>query len=247
MYKIYNDDCFSVMKSLIASNTKVDMVFSDLPYGTTNCGWDSVIDLKLMWELIEALKRNKHTPVVLFAQTPFDKVLGASNLKQLKYEWIWEKTRATGHLNAKKAPMKAHENILVFYEKPPVYNYIKTTGHTPVNSFTKTVKTGNNTDVYNKTNKVVVGGGSTERYPRSVLKFASDTQKSKLHPTQKPVALNEYMINTYTNEGDMVLDITAGAFTSGVASINLNRDYIGIEKEKKYYDVGIDRLESCRV
>ncbi len=242
--KLIHGDCLDELDRLISMGVKVDFVFSDLPYGTTNCKWDTPINLQLMWGKIEKVKRSKHTAVAMFAQTPFDKVLGASNIKHLRYEWIWEKTKATGHLNAKKMPMKAHENILIFYDKLPTYNYIKTTGHKPVNRFTKTIDTANNTDIYNKTNKEIKGGGNTDRYPRSILKYPSDTQKSKLHPTQKPLSLNEYIIKTYTNEGDIVLDITAGSMTSGVASIKLGRDYIGIEKDLDIFNAGERRIRA---
>lgn len=178
--------------------------------------------------------------IVLFAQTPFDKVLGNSNLKMLKYEWIWEKTTATGHLNAKKMPMKAHENILVFYKKLPVYNPQKTYGHTPVHSYTKYQDDGSN---YGKTAVGVSGGGSTERYPRSVQVFKTDKQKCALHPTQKPVSLCEFLIKTYTNENDIVLDNTMGSGSIGVASLNLNRRFIGMELEKRYFDIAKNRIK----
>jgi site-specific DNA-methyltransferase (adenine-specific) len=185
--------------------------------------------------------------ILLYAQTPFDKELGMSNKKNLRYEWIWEKTQATGHLNANKMPMKAHENILVFYKnKPPkakdfkrTYNYIKTTGHSPVNSYTKSMKNGTaDGEIYGKT-KSVSGGGSTERFPRSVLKFKSDKQLSKLHSTQKPLALTEYMIETYSNEGDIVLDNCAGSYVVAEASNKLKRNWICIEKDEKIHNKSI--------
>lgn len=177
--------------------------------------------------------------IVLFAQTPFDKVLGASNLKMLRYEWIWEKTTATGHLNVKKMPMKAHENILVFYKKLPTYNPQKTTGHTPVHSYTKHQDDGSN---YGKTLVGISGGGSTERYPRSVQIFKSDKQKCALHPTQKPVGLCEYLIKTYTNEGDLVLDNCMGSGSTGVACINTNRNFIGMELDENYFNIAKKRI-----
>lgn len=172
--------------------------------------------------------------IVLFAQTPFDKILGSSNLKMLRYEWIWEKTTATGHLNAKKMPMKAHENILVFYKKLPTYNPQKTSGHTPVHSFTKHQDDGSN---YGKTTVGISGGGSTERYPRSVQVFKSDKQKCALHPTQKPVSLCKFLIKTYTNKGAVILDNAMGSGTTGVATLELGeeRKFIGIELEKKIF------------
>lgn len=191
-----------------------------------------------MWkELNRIIKPNG--AIVLTAQTPFDKVLGYSNIENLKYEWIWEKTAATGHLNAKKQPMKAHENILVFYKKQCTYNPIKTFGHKPTNSFTKRNGDG---DCYGKTVEVS-GGGSTERYPRSVQTYKSDKQKSSLHPTQKPIALMEYLVKTYTNELETVLDFTFGSCTTGVACLNLNRKFIGIEKDDKYFIIGKSRIQ----
>lgn len=219
----------------------IHMIFCDLPYGTTNCKWDSVIDLNKLWDQYCRIIKDDGV-IVLFAQTPFDKVLGASNLKMLKYEWIWEKSSATGHLNAKKMPMKAHENILVFYNKLPTYNPQKTTGHNPMHSFTKRVEVQNKCEIYNATKEEIVGGGSTDRYPRSVLKFPSDKQKNALHPTQKPLALCEYMINTYTNEGDVVLDNCMGSGTVGVAAKKLHRRFIGMELEDKYYDIAEKRI-----
>lgn len=139
-------------------------------------------------------------------------------------------------------PLKAHENILVFYKKLPVYNPQKTTGHSPVNTYTKYVATQNKSELYGEVKKEVKGGGSTERYPRSVLVFPSDKQKVNLHPTQKPVSLLEYLIRTYTNEGSLVLDSCAGSGSVGVACLNTGRDFILIEKEEKYYNTIIDRL-----
>ncbi len=230
-------DCLEQMRTL--PNGSVDMVLCDLPYGTTNCKWDSVIPLAPMWDRVRRVLKQKGV-VLLTAQTPFDKVLGASNLAMLKYEWVWEKTAATGHLNAKKMPMKAHENVLVFYNKLPTYHPQKTTGHTPVHGFTK--RHDSDGECYGKT-KTSAGGGNTDRYPRSVQVFPSDKQKSKLHPTQKPVALMEYLIKTYTNTGDVVLDFAMGSGTAGVACANLGRDFIGIEMDENYFNIAKTRIE----
>lgn len=182
--------------------------------------------------------------ILLFAQTPFDKILGASNPDMLRYEWIWEKTQATGHLNAKKMPMKAHENILVFYKKLPIYHPQMTDGHTPVHSYTKHTDDGN---CYGKTKTGISGGGSTLRYPRSVLTFPSDKQTCSLHSTQKPVAICEYLIKTYTDEGDTVLDNCAGSMTTAVAAINTNRNYICIEKDKEIFESGAKRVKEIQL
>tara|TARA_R110002020_G_scaffold63885_1_gene170111 strand:+ start:131 stop:862 length:732 start_codon:yes stop_codon:yes gene_type:complete len=238
--EIYLGDCLELMPKHVEDKS-VDMVFCDLPYGTTQNKWDSVIDLDKLWgEYKRVIKDNG--AIVLFAQTPFDKVLGASNLKMLKYEWVWEKTQATGHLNAKKMPMKAHENLLVFYKKLPTYNPQKTTGHKPMNSGVRRSSLKNKN--YNEINKVDLPfGGDTDRYPRTVLKFKSDKQKNYLHPTQKPLALIEYMIKTYTNEGDLILDNTCGSGTTGLGAKNLNRNYIMMEQDPKYYEIACKRVQ----
>lgn len=239
--KIYNMDCLEGMNNI--KDKSVDMILCDLPYGTTRCKWDTVIPLDELWKHYERIIKDNGA-IVLFAQTPFDKVLGSSNLKMLKYEWIWEKTQATGHLNAKKMPMKAHENILVFYKKLPTYNPQKTSGHKPINTYTKYIATQNNTDLYGEMKQEISGGGETDRYPRSVQIFSSDKQRSCLHPTQKPEKLCEFLIKTYTNEGDLVLDNCIGSGTTAVAAINTNRNYIGFESDENYYNIAIDRVKN---
>lgn len=219
----------------------IDMVLCDLPYGTTQCAWDSVLPLDRLWA---EYRRICTGPVILFAQTPFDKLLGASNISRLKYEWIWEKTNATGHLNAKKAPMKAHENVLVFYDRAPTYNPIKTFGH--VRKTAK--KRGDGSPVYGKQNLDGLSYDSTERYPRSVIQFASDKQRENLHPTQKPLALCEYFIQTYTNPGDVVLDNCMGSGTTGVAALNCGRRFVGIERDADYFAIAKTRIEAvCHI
>jgi len=234
MASLYLGDCLAVLPTL--PDRCAHMVLADLPYGTTNCAWDSPIALDRLWP---EYRRVCSGPIVLFAQTPFDKVLGASNLRDLRYEWIWEKTSATGHLNAKRAPMKAHENVLVFYRRQPTYNPQKTTGHVRKSG----TKRYCNSDVYGDQD---FGSGiaydSTERYPRSVQVFASDKQRSALHGTQKPVALCEYLIRTYTNPGDTVLDNCMGSGTTGVACWNTDRRFIGIESDAEIFAVARERL-----
>jgi len=241
--QLYNGDCLEIMKDLV--DKSADLIFADLPYGSTNCKWDSLIDLDKLWIQYKRIIKDNGA-IVLFAQTPFDKVLGASNLQMLKYEWIWEKTTATGHLNAKKMPMKAHENILVFYKKPPTYNPQKTFGHTPTHAYTKTLEVQNKGEIYNKATQEIIGGGSTERYPRSVLLFPSDKQKEHLHSTQKPLALCEYMIKTYTNEGDIVIDNCMGSGTTGVAAKILHRKFIGIELDNTYFKIAENRINNTK-
>lgn len=240
---LINDDCFNVFDNI--KDKSIDAIICDLPYGTTKCSWDSILPLDKLWEQYKRIIKDNGV-IILFAQTPFDKVLGVSNLEWLKYEWIWEKPQATGYFNAKKMPMKAHENILVFYNKLPKFFPQKTTGHKPVNSYTKKVDVCNKTEVYGKVTKDISGGGETDRYPRSVQIFSSDKQKNKLdgtiHPTQKPLSLLEMLIKSYTEKGDVILDNTMGSGTTNLAALRLNRQSIGIEKDKKYFDVAVKRL-----
>lgn len=235
-YQLMFGDCLERMKEIPSGS--VDLILVDLPYATTQNSWDSMLDLEEMWLQLDRICK-PNTAKLMFAQTPFDKILGCSNLKELKYAWIWEKTTATGHLNAKKMPMKAHENILVFYKSLPTYNPQKTIGHKPANSYTKHQDDGSN---YGETKVGISGGGQTDRYPRSVQVFKTDKQKVSLHPTQKPVALLEYLIKTYTNEGETVLDFTAGSFSTGVACVNTNRGFIGIEMDENYFNIGVKRM-----
>lgn len=242
--EIWLGDCLEKMKDIPRGS--VDLVLCDLPYGTTKCCWDSVLPLDELWAHYNRVCK-EDAAILLFAQTPFDKVLGASNLKQLRYEWIWEKTQATGHLNATRMPMKAHENILVFYRRLPTYNPQITLGHAPTNANFRSIASQNKTEVYGKATKDLSGGGKTTRFPRSVLGFSSDKQKMKntgfRHPTQKPLALCEYLVETYSNEGDLVLDNCAGSGTSLLAAKNLNRRFLGIEKDRRYYEMCLKRLE----
>lgn len=233
-------DCLDAMRGL--PDGSVDMLLSDLPYGCTNCGWDTPIDLKSFWREADRVVKDRGV-VALFAQTPFDKVLGCSNLKNLRYEWIWEKTQATGHLNAKKMPMRAHENILIFYRRQPTYNPQKTSGHKPVNTYTKYLETQNRSEIYQKATKQVSGGGNTDRYPRSVIKGPSDKQRTHLHPTQKPVWLCEQLIRTYTNKGETVLDCCMGSGTTGVACVHTGREFVGIELDEEYFEIAKTRIE----
>lgn len=234
MNKLILGDCLNELPKL--ADNSVDMVCADMPYGTTNCHWDTIINLELLWvELKRICKPN--AAIVLFAQSPFDKVLGVSNLPMLRYEWIWEKGNATGFFNAKKMPLKAHENILVFYSELPTYNPIKTTGHPRKTAGRREIKS----DVYGKAVKKTLYD-STERYPRSIQKFSSDTQKSKLHQTQKPLALIKYLIETYSNEGDTVLDFCMGSGTAPAACIKTDRQYIGIEKDPDIFAIAKDRV-----
>ena len=229
MIDLHLGDCLEVMKQI--PDKSVDAIICDLPYGTTQNKWDSVIPLDQLWL---HYKRICKGAIVLTAQTPFDKVLGVSNLSMLKYEWIWEKSKATGHLNAKKMPMKQHENVVVFYDDLPTYN--------PQGLIKKeipTIRKGrDNGTNYGLSNKDALQ--EYENYPKSILKIASEGKTN--HPTQKPVALMEYLVNTYTNEGDTVLDNCMGSGTTGVACKNLNRHFIGIEQDANYFEIAKGRI-----
>lgn len=244
-------DCLELMKDIPSKS--IDLILCDLPYGTTRNKWDSVIDLELLWEQYSRVIKDRGA-ILLFAQTPFDKVLGVSNLKDLRYEIIWQKTAPTGFLNAKKMPMKAHENILVFYKKLPTYNPQKTQGHprkvSSKSSRKKSVERHQEKSEFLASNyssygESQVGYDSTERYPLSVQIFAKDQQKENYHPTQKPVALLEWLIRTYTNEGDLVLDNCMGSGSTGVACVNTNRDFIGMELTEQYFEIAKERIEKA--
>ena len=237
--QLFHGDCMEVMKGI--PDKSIDMVLCDPPYGTTILEWDQPLDLDKLWKQYERIIKDNGA-IVLFAQTPYDKILGCSNLKLLRYEWIWEKPQATGHLNCNDAPMKSHENILIFYKKLPTFNPQKTQNHKPVNKFKKTKENQNRTKFYNLQEKEYSGGGSTERYPRSVLLFPSDKQKLNCHETQKPLALLGYLIETYTNENDIILDNCMGSGGTGVAAKYLNRKFIGIEITEKYFKIAKRRL-----
>jgi len=232
MFELMKGDCLELMKSI--PDASVDMILCDLPYGTTQNKWDSVIPLDLLWA---QYKRICKGAIVLTAASPFDKILGVSNLKMLKQEWIWRKEGGTGFLNAKKAPLKNHENIMVFYSKPGIYNPQMRMGFKPY-----TCVKGGETENYNPSGEVTtVSDGS--RYPLTVLDFPRD--KNKMHPTQKPVALMEYLIRTYTHEGMTVLDNCFGSGTTGVACANTGRKFIGIEMDEKYFEIAKNRVESA--
>ena len=235
---LINGDCLPEMGKLITEGIKVDMVLCDLPYGVTRNKWDCTIDTASLWERWKQLLNPKGV-VALFGQDKFTARMMLSNEKWHRYNLIWQKTTPTGFLNSKRMPLRAHEDIMIFYNELPTYNPQKTKGHAPVNSYTKHTADGTN---YGKTRKGYSGGGSTERYPISVLPLKSDKQQSALHPTQKPVSLCEYLIKTYTNEGDLVLDNCMGSGTTGVAAINSNRDFIGIELDKEYFAIALERI-----
>jgi site-specific DNA-methyltransferase (adenine-specific) len=234
--QIYRLDCLESMPLL--PERCVDLILTDLPYGVTANDWDSIIDLDRLWgEYKRLIKPNG--AIVLTAQCPFDKLLGMSNPKWLRYEWIWEKSRATGFLHSKHAPLKAHENILVFYKGMPGYNPQFTEG--------KPYTTSRQTRFQRNLGKYVGGvitANTGFRYPRSVLRVASESRP--VHPTQKPVALFEYLIRTYTKPGDLVMDSCMGSGTTAIACLNTRRSFIGFELDQEFFQMAQARIAARR-
>lgn len=232
MHKLMQGDCLEVMQ--IIPDGSVDMVLTDPPYGTTACKWDSVIPFEPMWEQLKRLIK-PNGAIVLMASQPFTSALVMSNPKWFKYDWVWQKPKGTGHLNAKKQPMRDKEDILVFYEKQCQYAPQMGRGEPYPD---KNGKTGGR--VYKPFNRVGNPSAGT-RYPKQVLQIGV-VERGTIHPTQKPVALMEYLIKTYTLEGETVLDFTMGSGTTGVACKNLDRDFIGIEKDPTYFQLAKERI-----
>ena len=235
MVELYHGDCLTILPTL--SDNSVDMLLVDLPYGTTACKWDSIIPLDKLWEQYNRICK-ENAAMVFTAAQPFTTVLASSNLDNFKYEWIWEKPQGTNPMNAKIMPLKSHENILVFCRKKPTYNP-QMWYSTPYTGFVSdSAKIG---EVYGKQQSKHRDNPEGSRYPKTVLRHK---QEKGLHPTQKPVGLMEYLIKTYTNDGDTVLDNTMGSGTTGVACNNTNRTFIGIERDREYYNIALDRLSS---
>jgi site-specific DNA-methyltransferase (adenine-specific) len=240
MIQLINSECIEAMKSI--PDASVDAIITDPPYGTTQCKWDSVIDFELMWEQLNRIIK-PNGAIVLFGSEPFSSALRMSNINNYKYDWVWEKTQATGHLNAKRQPLRSNELISVFYKKQCTYNPQKTQGHKPMNSGIRKLSVQNRSEVYGKATKELPFGGNTDRYPRTNIVFKSDKQKSYFHSTQKPVALMEYLIKTYTNENETVLDFTMGSGSTGVACVNTKRNFIGIELDEGYFNIAKSRID----
>ena len=235
-FELWHGDCLELMKNI--PDGSVDLVLCDLPYGTTRNKWDCIIPLDRLWEQYKRIIKENGC-IALFSQTPFDKILGVSNIEWMKYEWIWEKDNSTGFLNANKMPLKKTENILMFYKKPPTYNPQKTAGK----PYVCKQKSGSSNWNYNQNQGGHITVNNGDRYPTNILRFNRD--KNKLHPTQKPVALLEYFIKTYTNENDIVLDNCMGSGSCGVACVNTNRRFIGIELDDGYFEIAKKRIEEA--
>lgn len=229
-YELLKGDTLERMKEI--PDGSVDMVMCDLPYGTTQNRWDSVIDLPSLWAAYRRVCK-KNAAIVLTTAQPFTSVVVCSNLNGFKYDWVWQKEAGTGLLNAKKQPLRDHESVLVFYENQCTYNPQFTAGKP------YTCKKGGDTDNYNKSGIVTTVNEGT-RCPKTVQYFQRD--KNKQHPTQKPVALMEYLIKTYTNPGETVLDNTMGSGTTGVAYMNTRRNFIGIERDDNYFAIAEQRI-----
>lgn len=251
--RLINGDCIEEMEKLIEEGVKVDMILTDPPYGTTACKWDSVIPFDKMWNCIHRLT-NSNTPILLFGSEPFSSNLRMSNIYNYRYDWIWHKNLSGGFVNAKKMPMKYHENISVFYEKLPYFNpQFQEYKDSTKQRFKNDGRMNRSKQIENSTNQIQDGLKGVEcevkldrgKYPESVQYFKSvhTANGTRLHPTQKPVKLLEYLIKTYTKEEDTVLDFTMGSGSTGVACLQTNRNFIGIELEPKYYEIAKER---CR-
>jgi site-specific DNA-methyltransferase (adenine-specific) len=237
MIQLFKGDCLEVMKDIKSGS--VDAIITDPPYGTTACKWDSVIDFDLMWEQLNRIIK-PNGAIVLFGSEPFSSALRMSNIKNYKYDIIWEKSISSNFALSKKQPQKKHENISIFYKNQPTFNPQMETGK-PYLDLRTSARSGISVgDKKNLDRKPINNKG--ERYPKSVQFFNNPNNKN-VHPTQKPVALMEYLIKTYTNENETVLDFTMGSGSTGVAAKQLNRNFIGIEMDEKYFDIAKNRIE----
>ena len=241
-YSLYHGDCLDVLPAFAAKGIKVDAIITDLPYGVTTCGWDTVIPFQEMWQGLSTVRR-AHTPVLLFGNEPFSSCLRLSNSKEYRYDIYWQKERATNIFQVKRRPAKVIENISVFYKKQPVYNPQMSNYNGPKR--TNKIKDGKlGILIDNQNRKPFEYEDKGTRYPLQIVQYRRDILTSSLHPTQKPVALMEYLIKTFTNENDTVLDFAMGSGSTGIACQNTNRNFIGIEVERKYFDVAKLRMDT---
>jgi site-specific DNA-methyltransferase (adenine-specific) len=233
MINLYKGDCLEVMQQI--PDGSIDAIITDIPYGTTQCKWDSVIPFDLMWKQLNRIIK-PNGAILLFAQDKFMSKLMLSD-KNHRYNIVWDKVIPSGHLNAKKMPLRSDESICVFYKKLPTYNPQKTIGKANHSKSTKEAKGNKNYNKYEQKQNT-----SNLKYPKSIVSFQKDHPSKMIHPTQKPVALMEYLIKTYTNENETVLDFTMGSGSTGVAAKNLNRNFIGIEQDENYFNIATDRI-----
>lgn len=240
---LFNGDCLKIMKSI--PDGSIDAIITDPPYGTTACKWDSVIPFNLMWEQLNRIIKSNGA-IVLFGSEPFSSALRMSNIKNYKYDLIWEKNRPSGFAMANKRQMKSHENISLFYNKQPTFNkqLEKRTSKSSIQRMKYKLKGNISNNIYGNNKAISKEYDSEFCNPRSVIKIDSISNTGRFHPTQKPVSLMEYLIKTYTNENETVLDFTMGSGTTGVACLNLKRKFIGIEKDTKYYQNAKQRIEN---
>lgn len=235
-YWLMQGDCLERMKEIPSGS--VDMVMADPPYNITSCKWDSIIPLEPMWEQLKRIIK-PNGAIVMTAAQPFTTTLISSNMKMFKDCLVWKKNVASNFLNANRMHLKRHEDICIFYQKAPVYNKQMLDGEPYINKRSGKDDSG---DCYGNISKRTETVNHGERNPISILEFDRNTG---LHPTQKPVALMEYLIKTYTNEGETVMDFTCGSGTTGVACANTGRKFIGIELDLNYFNIALDRIEQA--
>ena len=238
--KLINGDCLEEMRKI--EDGSIDMILCDLPYGTTACKWDTIIPFDKLWEQYNRIIKPNGV-IALFGTEPFSSLLRCSNLKYYKYDLVWDKVKPGNPLIAKHRPLNHHENISIFYKKAGKYNPIMEKRTTP-----KTSKNYKKSNIYieNTIKEQKEKTTYTHKYPKAILKFSNANQKGKVHPTQKPVELLEYLIKTYTNEGETVLDNCTGSGSTGVACVNTNRRFIGIELDKNYFEIAKKRIEEAK-
>ena len=232
--QLYQGDCLEEMKNI--PDKSIDMILCDLPYGTTKNKWDSIIPLEPLWEQYKRIIKDNGA-ILLFGSQPFTTILNYSNISNYIYEWVWIKNNSTGFQLANKRPLKKHELISVFYKKQPTYN---PQGLIEYNKINKRGSMGENWSEMNSNNYIQ----RWTNYPTQILEYKYD--KQKLHPTQKPVALLEYLIKTYTDEEEIVLDNCMGSGSTGVACLNTNRKFIGIELDNNYFNIAKNRIEKVQ-
>jgi len=238
MIQIINDDCLNALKDI--PDNSIDFILTDPPYGTTACKWDFVIPYEPMWAELKRIRKD-NTVISLFGTEPFSSHLRLSNLKEYKYDWIWNKKNISNPQLAKYQPLKQHELISIFYKKFNNYYPIKTDlEHTREWKHYKKIEYLNSNSI-----EYVKSGKTKGKYPKTIIEFSNANQKNKVHPTQKPTNLLEYLIKTYTKENEVVLDFTMGSGSTGVACVNTNRNFIGIELDKKYFEIAEKRINEA--
>ena len=240
--KLFKGDCLEVMHCLIEQGVKVDAVIADIPYGTTACKWDAVIPFEPMWKCIKSIRKEK-TPIVLFGCEPFASFLRISNIKEFKYDWVWKKSKSGSAFTAKYRPVNKHEMVCVF-GKGTINYYPQMEDGTPYKREHKISECDVNNHQIGFNRRTVKTINDGFRYPITVQEFQQNWRRqAQIHPTQKPVALMEYLVKTYTNEGDTVLDFTMGSGTTGVACVYTKRSFIGIEKDENYFQIAKERIK----